>query len=398
MYFSGLPLRSRVTKRVSSNRNGVQQLGGRRSPPTTGKCVSAIFEPPSVLATTVAQSEPVASMEEIVRRKQVETMISEAKAALQLREFTRCVSVCEEALQVKGVGKLSEEVRKVREIAEPMLRAQERAMQKAANKIKAKLAAKHQMSIDDACAVLSVSREGLERSQLDKAYKLQSLRKHPDRNRNDPDATRKFQRVNAAYERLKLIALSTYDPTPAIAAFKAKLADAGVPSRYSFADVQRHFGDDPTFLAVRTQGERKQAFAEYRTKQESHERESRRLESIQLRANFRAFLSEFKAITPETPWETVTQLLVREPRYKALPEGERADCFADWVHEQTAAKRNAKRDSISRRRRDEDRDRRSRRRRRSHDDEGEASRRHRSHRRRREVDEDDPSPFRRLRD
>lgn len=351
----------------------------------------------TLASSVIAQSEPVTSMDEIVRRKKVETMISEAKAALQLGELTRCVSVCEEALKIKGVGKLSEEVREVREIAEPMLRAQERAMQKAASKVKAKLASKHQMTIDDACAVLSVSREGLERSQLDKAYKLQSLRKHPDRNRNDPDATRNFQRVNAAYERLKLIALSTYDPTPAIAAFKAKLADAGVPSTYSFPDVQRHFGDDPTFLDVRTQGERKQAFAEYRTKRESYERESRRLEAIQLRANFRAFLSEFKAITPETPWETVTRLLAREPKYKALPEGERADCFADWVHEQTTAKRNEGRDSMSRRRRDEDRDRRSRRRRRGNHDEDEASHHRRLHRRRREVDDDGLSPIRRLR-
>ena len=77
--------------------------------------------------------------------------------------------------------------------------------------------------------------DGRDEAQLKKAYKKMSLKHHPDRNRGDPSATQRFQRVHDAYESF-MVALpedgavevdpsdkSQYDPVAAIASFKAHL-------------------------------------------------------------------------------------------------------------------------------------------------------------------------------
>lgn len=319
-------------------------------------------------------------MEEIVKRKRVETLVSEAKAMLQQGDLQRCVELCDEVLGTTGVGRLGQEARKVKEMAEPILKSWERAANKAANRAKAKEASRHRMDVEEACRILNVTKD-VELDQLEKAYKRESLRQHPDRNRNDPDATRKFQRLGAAYESLKTIAKVPYDPIPAIAAFKDALEKAEVHSSSSFADLQATLGQHPAFLAVRTQGERKQAYAEYRTQRQRVEADQKRKHDLKLISDFRALLDEFRAVDFETTsWESATLLLAREPRYKALPEHLRKDQFDEWrlKRKQEACRRQRERSSHDRRRR----------RRRDEDDsdsssERSSSRHRRSHRSRR---------------
>ena len=326
-------------------------------------------------------------MEEVLKRKRVETLILEAKALLARGELEKCVELCEEALGTKGIGKAAAEARTILETAEPVLRAAQRAAHKAETKAQAKLAAKHRMPYDEACRVLSVSRESLEASTLEKAYKRESLRQHPDRNRGDPDATSKFQRVAAAYESLKAIAAAPYDAGPAIAQFKARLSELEIPARTSFAQLQRSIGQDPAFVAVRTQGERKQAYAEYQTKRAAEERDLERKRVAAAKSAFSALLSEYRnALTPDTPYATATQLLAREPRYKALDETTRLEVYGDWIADrkaQLAKLADASSSSSRRRRRDDDGDddERHRRRRRKDDD--------RSRRRRRDDHDGD---------
>ena len=52
-----------------------------------------------------------------------------------------------------------------------------------------------------ACRILEVSESADER-ELKKAYRRTSLKYHPDRNQDDPDASRKFVLVRCAYELL----------------------------------------------------------------------------------------------------------------------------------------------------------------------------------------------------
>ena len=106
------------------------------------------------------------------------------------------------------------------------------------------------MKLQDAALVLGVAADCRDEAQLKKAYKKMSLKHHPDRNRGDPSATQRFQRVHDAYESF-MVALpedgvepdasdkSQYDPVAAIAAFKAHLEKKEINSWENFNDVYR---------------------------------------------------------------------------------------------------------------------------------------------------------------
>ena len=56
--------------------------------------------------------------------------------------------------------------------------------------------------IDDPYKVLGVS-PGASDEEIKTAYRRLAKKYHPDRNPNDPEAAKKMQQVNAAYEQIK---------------------------------------------------------------------------------------------------------------------------------------------------------------------------------------------------
>ncbi len=86
-----------------------------------------------------------------------------------------------------------------------------------------------------ACKVLGVP-ESFNMNSLKKAYRRASLKYHPDHNKNDPDANKKFALVKCAYE-----LLAKDRPCPAI--LEEIKSWSGVPEddRYRLDSLWGHF-------------------------------------------------------------------------------------------------------------------------------------------------------------
>ena len=86
-----------------------------------------------------------------------------------------------------------------------------------------------------ACQMLEVG-EGVNRTELKKAYRRASLKYHPDKNLDDPDANKKFVLINCAYE------LLTEDkPCPAILEEISSWPGAPEDDEYNLDNPWGHF-------------------------------------------------------------------------------------------------------------------------------------------------------------
>ena len=86
-----------------------------------------------------------------------------------------------------------------------------------------------------ACQILEVSESANER-ELKKAYRRASLKYHPDKNLDDPDANKKFALINCAYE------LLTEDkPCPAILEEISSWPGAPEDDKYKLYNPWGHF-------------------------------------------------------------------------------------------------------------------------------------------------------------
>lgn len=97
----------------------------------------------------------------------------------------------------------------------------------------------------DFYAILGV-RKTATTNEIKKAYRKQAKELHPDKNKDDPDASRKFQDLGAAYEALSdADKRKTYDRCGEECLKKDGMMDNSDPFASFFGDFGFHFGSEP---------------------------------------------------------------------------------------------------------------------------------------------------------
>lgn len=105
------------------------------------------------------------------------------------------------------------------------------------------------MNYKTACEVLQLSHP-FEREELKQQYRLNALRYHPDKNKDSPDATKKFQEINEAYNyllRSKECPYSFFEED-----FQDDNGDSSVNDNYKgilFSFIKNIFENDNVLLA-----------------------------------------------------------------------------------------------------------------------------------------------------
>lgn len=301
------------------------------------------------------QHATMAHMESIYKREKAAELCTRGdllRSRGHLHEALECVG---EGLALhptsKDLGSLRDELTPLLDRLEAEL---EKAARRAAKRRHLKDKKKEDMMLQDAALVLGVAASCKDEAVLKKAYKKMSLRHHPDRNRGDPSATQRFQRVHDAYESF-IVALpedtgeadpadkSQYDAVAAISAFKAHLETKNIGSWENFNDVYQRIQNHPDVICVRTQGERKQAFAEYVTKRLKVERQQAknqvRIDEARKRGVFLELLASHDFIDSKSEWRIVGPRLQehcrahKEERWLLLDAEDRERAFNDFVEQ-----------------------------------------------------------------
>uniref|UniRef100_A0ACD5TB50 Uncharacterized protein n=1 Tax=Avena sativa TaxID=4498 RepID=A0ACD5TB50_AVESA len=117
-------------------------------------------------------------------------------------------------------------------------------------------------------------------------------------------------------------------------AFKSLLESAHVEADWSWEHAMRVIINDKRYCALRTLGERKQAFNEYLNQRRKIEAEERRVKRRRARGDFLTMLEESKDLTSSTGWSKAVTMLGGDERFNAIEcTWERQDLFDDYLVE-----------------------------------------------------------------
>ncbi|KAL6880484.1 hypothetical protein ACP4OV_012049 [Aristida adscensionis] len=117
-------------------------------------------------------------------------------------------------------------------------------------------------------------------------------------------------------------------------AFKSLLESVNVESDWTWDQAMRVIINDKRYGALKTLGERKQAFNEYLNHRKKLEAEEKRVKQRKARDDFLAMLEECKDLTSTTRWSKAILIFEDDERFKALERPrEREDLFENYVVE-----------------------------------------------------------------
>ncbi|XP_057973871.1 pre-mRNA-processing protein 40A isoform X2 [Malania oleifera] len=117
-------------------------------------------------------------------------------------------------------------------------------------------------------------------------------------------------------------------------AFKALLESANVESDWTWDQAMRVIINDKRYGALKTLGERKQAFNEYLGQRKKLEVEERRAKQRKAREEFIKMLEESKELTSATRWSKAVTMFEDDERFKAVERArDREDLFHSYLDE-----------------------------------------------------------------
>ncbi|ONM41688.1 Pre-mRNA-processing protein 40A, partial [Zea mays] len=117
-------------------------------------------------------------------------------------------------------------------------------------------------------------------------------------------------------------------------AFKSLLESVNVESDWTWDQTMRVIINDKRYGALKTLGERKQAFNEYLNQRKKFEAEEKRIKQRKARDDFLAMLEERKELTSSTRWSKAILMFEDDERFKAVERPrEREDLFENYLVE-----------------------------------------------------------------
>ncbi|EXC51391.1 Pre-mRNA-processing factor 40-A-like protein [Morus notabilis] len=117
-------------------------------------------------------------------------------------------------------------------------------------------------------------------------------------------------------------------------AFKSLLESANVQSDWTWEQAMREIINDKRYGALKTLGERKQAFNEYLGQRKKLEAEERRMRQKKAREEFTIMLEESKELTSSTRWSKAVSMFENDERFKAVERArDREDLFESYIVE-----------------------------------------------------------------
>ncbi|KAF3954921.1 hypothetical protein CMV_019793, partial [Castanea mollissima] len=117
-------------------------------------------------------------------------------------------------------------------------------------------------------------------------------------------------------------------------AFKALLESVNVQSDWTWEQAMREIINDKRYGALKTLGERKQAFNEYLGQRKKLEAEERRMRQKKAREEFTKMLEESKELTSSTRWSKAVSMFENDERFKAVERTrDREDLFESYMVE-----------------------------------------------------------------
>lgn len=117
-------------------------------------------------------------------------------------------------------------------------------------------------------------------------------------------------------------------------AFRALLETANIASDWTWDQAMRVIINDRRYGALKTLGERKQAFNEFLGQKKKQEAEERRSKQKRAREYFKKMLEESNELTASTRWSKAIAIFEDDDRFKAVERSkEREDLFEDYLVE-----------------------------------------------------------------